>query len=679
MARSRTSPATSPSPARADATGRSPVAVSRTTRGKRVIRIVVGSLFMTPSASRAGLRARTLLALTPMALASLACTSALAQSASSSNNNSRLDDVTVTATRSPMRLGDAIGDLTVINREAIERQGFGSIADLLRNVAGLQMTRNGGPGASTSVYVRGAETRHTVVLIDGVRIDGQSTGGASWQNLPVSQIERIEVLKGPASALYGSDAIGGVVQIFTRKGAGRPQLDLGLGTGSYGQVKADAAISGGDARFDYAASLAVDRGTGFNAFTNTKSGSYNDDKDGWRNYAGSLRLGAQLVDGQRLEFLGLKSRGNSGYDAGKNADDRGITDTQALRLGLKSTWSEALSSQLSVSQSEENYETKPSSPYLTKTRIRAAAAQGFYKIDANQQVNAVLERREDRLENTSLVNGGADKRSQNALGLSYLGTVGAFSLQAHGRHDDDSEFGGINTGALALGYKLGGGWRVTASAGNAFRAPTLYQRGSVYGPDLSKAGAEALRPERAHNQEAGVAWADGGYDLEVTSFHNRVTDLIAFGAAGTCRSTLGCYGNVARALLKGTSVKGGAQLGSIRLSGTADFLDATDSSTGKLLARRAKRFGTLRAETAVKDWTLGATVVGSSARWDNAANTTRLAGYGLLNLDAQVALTKDWRLQFNVDNLFHRDYQTANFYQQSGLTWFVTLRYSPTL
>ena len=633
---------------------------------------------MTPSASRAGLRARSLLALTPMALASLACTSALAQTASSSPSN-RLDEVTVTATRSPMRLSDAIGDITVINHDAIERQGFGSIADLLRNVAGLQMTRNGGPGASTTVYVRGAETRHTVVLIDGVRVDGQSTGGASWQNLPVSQIERIEVLKGPASALYGSDAIGGVVQIFTRQGSGRPQLDLGLGTGSYGQVKADAAISGGTAAFDYAASLAVDRGTGFNNYLNTTNANYNPDKDGWRNYAGSLRLGGQLAEGQRLEFLGLKSRGDSGYDAGKNADDRGITETQVGRLALKSTWSASLSSLLALSQSEENYETKPSSPYLTKTRIRAATAQGFYKIDANQQVNAVLERREDRLENTSLVNGGADKRSENALGLSYLATVGAFSLQAHGRHDDDSEFGGINTGALALGYQLGGGWRVTASAGNAFRAPTLYQRGSVYGPDLSLAGVQALRPERAHNQEAGLAWADGGYDVAVTTFHNRVTDLIAFGAAGTCRSTFGCYGNVARALLKGTSLKGGAQLGPVRLSGTADFLDATDAANGKQLARRAKRFGTLRAETAVKDWTLGASVVGSSARWDNAANTVRLRGYGLVNLDAQYAVAKDWRLQFNVDNLFHRDYQTANYYQQSGLTWFVTLRYSPTL
>ena len=174
---------------------------------------------MLPFVSRARAGARSLLALTPLAFTPLAlAASAFAQSAPSSTPDvssadatasaSRLDEVTVTGSRSPMRLGDIAADLTVINRDAIERQGFGNVAALLRNVAGLQMTNNGGPGNTTSVFIRGAETRHTVVLIDGVRIDGQSTGGARWENLPVSLIDRVEVLKGPASALYGSARFG---------------------------------------------------------------------------------------------------------------------------------------------------------------------------------------------------------------------------------------------------------------------------------------------------------------------------------------------------------------------------------------------------------------------------------------------------------------------------------------
>lgn len=643
---------------------------------------------MFPSVSRARLVARSLLVLTPVAVACAVSTpSASAQTAPAPSDPTtapfprgrQLDEVTITATRSPMKLSEVAADLTVIDRDTIERQGFGNVAALLRNVAGLQITSNGGPANATSVFIRGAETRHTVVLIDGIRIDGQSTGGARWENLPLSLIERVEVLKGPASALYGSDAIGGVVQIFTRQGSGRPQLDLGLGGGNLGQAKAEVALSGGTAAFDYAGSLSVDRGTGFNVYTNAAARSFNADRDGWRNYTGSLRLGGRVAEGQRLELIALKSRTDAGYDAGRTADDRSITESLAAKLSLKSTWSEAFSTQLAAGQSEEDYETKPGSPYLTKTRIRSASLLGFYRINGQHQLNGLLERREDRLVNADLTAGGRSTRSQNAVGLSYLGTLDALTLQAHGRHDDDSEFGGIDTGSVGAGYRLGGGWRVMASVSNAFRAPTLYQRGSVYGPNTTLPGVEELRPERAYNREAGLSWAQGGFDFALTAFHNRVTDLIAFGAAGTCRSTLGCYSNVARATLKGASLKGGAQLGPVRLSATADFLDPTDANTGRVLQRRAKRFGTLRAETTLSAWTLGASVVGSGARFDDAANRTRLGGYGLLNLDAQLAIAKDWRLQLNVDNAFNRDYQTANFYQQAPRTWFVSLRYTPSL
>ncbi|UXH77449.1 TonB-dependent receptor plug domain-containing protein [Roseateles amylovorans] len=644
--------------------------------------------------SRIRPRARSLLVHTPSALASAVLTTslflgtgsialaAISSEATGTRPLGQLDEVTVTGTRSPMRLADVLGDLTVLNRADIERQGYGNVADLLRNRAGVEMTRNGGPGTNTSLFVRGAESRHTIVLIDGVRVESQSTGGADWQNLPLSQIERVEVLKGPASALYGSDAIGGVVQIFTRKGSGRTQLDMGVGAGNLGQVKADIGVSGGDRRFDYAASLSGDRGTGFNGFTNAKSTSYQPDKDGWRNYSASLRLGGQIAAGHRLEVVGLKSRTDSGYDAGKNADDRTLTTSEAARAGWSGQWSPALSTQLDVAESRQTLETKPSSPYLSKTRIRTATLQGFYKLDERHQINALVERREDRLDNTALVPAGSDERHDDAIGLSYLLSAGAFSLQAHGRHDDDSDFGRINTGTLAAGYRLGAGWRVTAAAGNAFRAPTLYQMGSVYGPNLSLPGVAPLRAERGHNREIGLAWEQGDLNAAITTYHNRVSDLIAFGAAGTCRSTVGCYGNVARATLQGTSLKAGAQLGPVGLSGQLDFSDPTDDSTGKTLQRRAKRFGSVRADfqpTPLPDWAFGATWQGSGSRWDNAANTTRLGGYGLWNLDARYSIAKDWRLQLNVDNLFDRRYMTANNYAQAPRTWFVMLRYSPSL
>jgi vitamin B12 transporter len=577
-----------------------------------------------------------------------------------------------------MRLADVLGDLTLISRDDIEKQGYGSLPDLLRNVAGIEMTRNGSAGANTSLFVRGAETRHTVVLIDGVRIDSQSTGGADWQNIPLSQIDRVEVLKGPASALYGSDAIGGVVQIFTRRGNGRTQVELGIGAGSLGTSRADASITGGTRQFDYAATLAVDRGTGFNSYVRTGTSSSNPDKDGWRNYSGSLRLGGQLSADHRLEAVAFKSRTNSAYDASKTADDRNITTTEAGRLAWTGQWSAALTTELSLSESRSELETKPTSLYLTQTRLRTATLQSFYRLDEHQQINALLERREDRLVNGSLVRQGKDTRSDNAVGLSYLLTAGAASLQVHGRHDDDQQFGGANTGTLAAGYRLGAGWRATASAGNAFRAPTLYQRGSIYGPDLSQSGVEALRPERAHSGELGLHWSNDRYDLGITTYRNKVRDLIAFGAAGTCPSSTGCYGNVSRATLRGTSLKAGAQLGMVHLSGHLDFSDPTDDSTGNTLIRRARRFGSLRADTQLAAWTLGATLQASGKRWNDATNKTRLGGYGLVNLDVQRSITRDWRVQLNIDNAFNRSYQTSTYYAQAPRTWMLTLRYAPS-
>ena len=619
------------------------------------------------------------------ALALIATLSPKLASAQAGPGQNKLDAVVVTATRSPIRLSAVLADLTVISRADIERQAFGGLADLLRNAGCVEMVRNGSPAATTSLFLRGADTRHTVVLIDGVRIDSQATGGASWQGIPLSQIERVEVLKGPASAIYGSDAIGGVVQIFTRKGKAGMQLDLGAGVGNLGTAKLDAGVYGASGIFDYAASVAGERSNGFNATLDLPgSFSYVADRDGWRNHSAKARLGAQLNKDHRVEVMSLISHVDGQYDASKskpNADDHSIQDTKASNLSWSAQWLPALQTQLSLGQSDEHYETKPS-PYVTETRVRNLALNGSYEFSKTQQLNFIVERREDRLENAGLTltpTPGLDKRAQNALALGYLWSAGPLSLQAHGRHDDDSQFGGVETGTLAAGYALTPAWRMVASTGTAFRAPTLYQRGSVYGPDLSKAGVQALNPEHGRNLEFGLKYSTNDSDFSATAYRNLVKDLIIFGAAGTCNSTFGCYQNVSEARLQGLSLQGATLVGAVRLSGTLDLQAPKDTSTGKLLARRAKQYGTLRADTTLLNWNVGAAVQASGQRFDNAANTKPLAGYTLLNLDAQYPLTKDLRLQLNLDNAFNRTYQTAGGYAQAPRTVFVGLRYSPAL
>jgi vitamin B12 transporter len=527
------------------------------------------------------------------------------------------------------------------------------------------------------MFVRGAENRHTMVLIDGVRYDSQSTGGASWQAIPLAQIERVEIVRGPASAIYGSDAVGGVVQIFTRKGEGKPQLELGAGFGNDGLARADAslsAISGGV--IDYAVSASGERSDGFNSRPTTDP-TFTPDLDGYKNHSYSGRLGAQLSNEQRVELLGLKSHVNSQYDATPKpkVDDHSLNDLRTVRGSWSSQWSSAFNTELSASESHDRYETTPS-VYLTDTRIRNYALSGGYALGKGQ-FNGSLERREDKLVNSSLSASptpGSAERHQDGVALGYVWGTGPLSLQVHGRHDEDSEFGGSNTGSLAGGYQFAPGWRGLASYGTAFRAPTLYQRFSDY-------GNPSLVPEQGKNAEMGLHYAQGKSDASITVYRNIVDNLIVFGAAGQCISQFGCYANVGKARLQGASIKAGTELLGVRLSGTVDLQAPKDvtvgsSTYGKLLPRRATEHGTLRADTTLGAWDFGAELQLSGMRYDNAANTIKLGGYSILGLHAQYNLSSALHLQFKLDNAFNRQYQTANGYASAPRQAFVGLRYT---
>ncbi|MBV8503635.1 MAG: TonB-dependent receptor [Paucibacter sp.] len=595
----------------------------------------------------------------------------------------RLDQVIVTANRAPERLGDVLADVTVFDRAQIERQFTGSIADLLVANGCAELSQTGGPTATTSLFLRGADSRHTVVLVDGVRVDSQASNGASWQAMPLAQIERVEVLKGPASAVYGSDAVGGVVQIFTRKAGAKPIVELGMAAGNLGSFKADGLISGGDAAFDYALSASGEHSKGFNATTPANIYSYIPDRDGWRTGNASLRVGGQLAPGHRLEFVGLTSHANTQYDASAytpQADDHAIQDNRVARLAWSANWSPALHTELSVGQSSDRYATESFNnpypyPYLAETRLRNVALLGNWRVDGANQLNFQLERREDRLENTDLP-GGQDNRANNAAALGWLFKQGAFDLQAHGRHDSDSQYGGVNTGTLATGYSLADGWRAYASVGNAFRAPTLYQRGSTYGPDLSKPGVAALEPERGHNKEIGLRWDGDTAGFAATVYRNDVSDLIAFGAAGTCKSPYGCYVNVDRARLEGLSLDGNAQLGGLNLSGSLNLQNPANLATDSRLARRARQYGHLRVDTVLAGWTLGANAQFNGQRFDDAGNTRSLGGYTLLNIDAAYALSAEWKLQLKLDNAFDKDHTLAYGYATTPRLYYVGLRYA---
>lgn len=598
--------------------------------------------------------------------------------AASAQSSHALSTTVVTATRSEQQLADLVADVSIVDRFQIERSGAVGVPDLLARLPGIQIARNGGQGSSGSVFVRGTESRYTAVYLDGVRLDSQSTGGVQWEQIPLSQIDRIEVLRGPAAAVYGSDAVGGVIQLFTKKGeAGKPAPYVGVGAGNQRSWQLEAGISGRagtEGAIDYALGVTKSRSDGFNAQPQRLAGPTavpkNPDNDGYERLSGNARVGLQINRAHRLDATLLASQLESQYDGFRTnatsplVDDRNHNRLRTAGLTWSGQWTPAYSTRVQVTDSHSRYATTPS-VYRTETDLRGYLWQNEYRI-GDHLLTAALERREDALENA-----GIDReRSQNALALGYGLNTGPHALQLNLRRDDDSEFGGQTTGSAAYGYAISPQWRATVSAGTSFRAPTLYQRFSEY-------GVGSLEPEEGRNVEAGLRWTSGASSAGVVAYRNRVRNLIVFGGTGGCVSQFGCYENVGRAQYQGITLSGNHTVANVQLRASLDFQDPKDRVTDRQLARRAKRYATFGADTQVAGWTLGAEVQATGRRFDNAANTNVLGGYTLVNLYTSTQIARDFMLNARVDNLTDKQYETARLYDTGGRTLWVGLKWAP--
>jgi len=604
----------------------------------------------------------------PLRVSALALAAAAACTAQAQNTAPALPETVVAATRTAQPLTDVVADVSIVDRDTIERSGATGLSDVLARLPGIEMGRSGGQGGNTSLFVRGAEQRFTAVYIDGVRVDSQAgSGGTTWEAIPLEQIERIEVLRGPAAAVYGSDAVAGVIQIFTKKGELGVAPYVGVGAGSYGTYRAQAGVSGASGAVDYALGLARENSKGFNA---KKDG--NPDRDDYHATSASGRLGWQLNKEHRLEGNFLYNDTDGGYDVSKTADDRSLHRLQTLGLNWQAQWSSNYSTRLAVTDSRDRYETRPS-PYITDTRQRGYLFFNELRLGVHQ-LTAALERREDELTNMGL-DSSPRNRAQNALALGYGLRQGAHTLQLNARHDQDSEFGGKTTGSAAYAYEFVKNWRATASAGTAFKAPTLYQRFSLYGDD-------SLRPETSRNVELGLKWAEGANHFSATLYRNNVSNLIDWlYGSGTCAGNAspggGCYANVGKARYQGLILAGAYRLGSVNLRGSLDLQNPQNLDTGKQLGRRAKQHGVLGADTLVAGWTLGAEAQASGRRYDTNANTTELGGYTLLNLYASTRLARDYQVIVRLDNLADKNYELARNYATAGRSFFVGLKWAP--
>ncbi|MGE5172029.1 MAG: TonB-dependent receptor domain-containing protein [Rudaea sp.] len=598
----------------------------------------------------------------PAGARALACAAALVAAPSLAQlpgPPAALEPVFVTASRSPQRLLDLVADVTLIDARAIARSGVADLPSLLARQPGVEIVQNGGPGATSGVFLRGANAAQTLVLVDGMRVASASSGATALEAIPLGQIDHIEILRGPASSLYGADAIGGVIQIFTRRGATGARAHASAAYGTFETWDAAAGVAGGNASARGSVDVAGRRSAGFNAIVNPANLSYDPDRDGYRNASVSANGALDYADAQRLVVQYFKSHLDSAFDAGDAFDDRTITTVTSWQAASENRLTGAWNSRVSFGDGSDRSVSKTGfGDFPFETHQRQLAWQNDVTLPAGA-LTLALERREERVESDAGF--PVTERDTNAVTAIYRLDAGAHAVQANVRHDHSSQYGRRTTGALAWGYRVAPAWRVTASAGTAFKAPTF---NDLYFPDFSNPD---LRPETSRNFEAGVHWTAraGGlaWEAHAVAFHNRVDDLIVF----QCDVNFICApDNVADAVLKGVTLYGDLDWRDTALHASVDLQSPADVATGRLLPRRARRHAALGLRQALGRARVTGELVASSGRFDDAANARRMGGYALVNVVLEWPLDARTTLFLRGDNVLDHNYELAADFATGG-------------
>lgn len=597
--------------------------------------------------------------------------SALAQQSAA---EATLSPVQVTSSRTPQPRRDVLADNIVITSEEIAASGHKNLDELLKQQRSIEISRNGGPGTNASLFLRGASNAQNVVLIDGVRIGSSSVGGATWSALPLSQIDHIEIVYGPRSTIYGADAIGGVVQVFTRKGTGPLQFNADIGVGSYGTRTLDGGLSGetgGEHSVHYSFNVGREKSRGFSATTPDNPFSYNPDRDGYTRESGSGQLSMDLAQGHEIGLRFLQSRLDAQFDNGDTGyNDRTITNIGAYsvysRNRLLPNWTSLVQLARGVDKSKTPSDFGDA---VGNTRQDTITWQNDIALGTDL-LQLLLERRVEHVDTSD--EGVSGSRATNSLAAVYQLRRGAHLASASVRNDDSTQYGSKTTGSLAYGYRLTDALRVNGSFGTSFRAPSYNE---LYYPGY---GVPTNRPESGKNVEAGVYYEKSNDQFSAVYYRNRVTDLLVY--AFPCPASpsvykFGCAYNVNEALLTGVTLGASTRMGQFTLRGSLDFQNPRDETTDKLLARRARRHGLVALDYRAGPLLAGVETQFSGKRYDDSANANALGGYALVNLFATYAVNRDWSVYARWNNVLDKDYQLASGYATAGSNVFVGVRY----
>lgn len=578
-----------------------------------------------------------------------------------------LGPVTVTATRTPRELADVVSDVSIVDAERLRGAGQSSLADVLRLEPGVQATANGGPASNTALFLRGANSGQSLLLIEGFRMSSSTVGAPTFEGMPAMDFARAEVLRGPASSLYGADAMGGVVQLFLPRGTGAASAWAQAGLGSWRTTQLAAGASGAGERGDVAVSVGRMRSAGYDA-TTPDNAFHHPDRDAWERRHATFNGNLRVAPGHEVGVVLLEQHLSTAFDDGPFDDARnqllnrlvGVRSSHALGRDatLRLRAGDAIDSNRSVS----------TFPGTFRTRLRQFGADVDATLGRVLTLSFGAERLDERVATSEYDAGG---RRTDALRVLAIADLGAHVVQANARVDRNSQFGTHWTGGLGYGWRFAPGWRWTASAATGFKSPGF---NDLYFPFY---GRPTIRPETSRGIETGLVRQDADTRARLVLFRSDVDDLIVF--ASRCPDpdpsfTFGCADNVNRARLQGASASYTVRRGASALTANVDWLDARDITLDRRLPRRAARTASFVLEHRLAQAHVALEWLVSGPRYDDVQNTVRLGGYALLNLRAEWPASRQLTWFARANNVFDRRYETAATFVTPRANVFAGLR-----
>lgn len=559
--------------------------------------------------------------------------------------------IIVTATRTAQTADDSLASVTVITKEQIAQQQANDLRELLTSISGIDMTNNGGMGKTTGMFMRGTSSSHVLVMIDGIKIGSATSGNIAFQHIPVNQIERIEIVRGPRSSLYGSEAVAGVIQIFTKRGSEKEQANFEIGYGGYATNKLVAGVSGKAGNTTYSVNANHFKTNGFDAKTGTET-----DHDGYRNTSVTFNVQHQISKTSSLNLNTMHASGQTEFDGFYNNNDYVQQTT-----GLQYTVAPLTNWNMKFNVAESRDESDNFSDSIFKTRYNTTRANYSWQNDINLGTSSIFTIGADYQNDSVLSTTDYNETSRDNIAgfIQHQWNGNNNDLQVALRNDDNETFGTHTTGNIAWGHNFAKGTRLIASYGTAFKAPTF---NDLYWPG---AGNVNLKPEESKSTEIELRKTHSWGKASVSLYNTQIDNLIS-GWPPT---------NVNKAEINGLEIRLNTKIAGWDTKAELSLLDPRDKETDKILRRRSQQSLRLDMDKTAGNWTAGFSFIGQGHRYDDIDNLDKISGYGIVNLRASYAFSKKTSIKWKIENLFNKEYETAKGYNNAGVSGYVSVVY----